>query len=79
METSENSLALTGMFVLHVVHTMTEPPLLVCNLSCQWVILASLWVSIVLYFSDNSLSQGFFYIYNRLKKWYYLFQRRFWK
>lgn len=70
-------LALTDLSVLRVVHTMAEPPLLICGLSWQWAVLAGLWGSIVLYFNDNSLSQGFFLICRRLKTLYYLIRRKF--
>jgi hypothetical protein len=70
-------LALTNLSVLPVVLAMAKPFLLSGDLSWQWAVFAGLWVSIVLYFSDNSLSQGFFFIYSRLKKWCWLIYRRF--
>ena len=72
-------LELINLFVLRGVHTTAELPSFVSHLSWQRITLAGLWISIVLYFSDNSLNQGFFYMYNRLKKWYCHIRRRFWK
>jgi hypothetical protein len=72
-------LELINPLVLGVVHNTAVPPLLICGLSWQWAVLAGLWVSIVLYFSDNSLSQGFFLICRRLKTLYCLIRRKFQK
>lgn len=69
-------LALTDPLVLRVV-----PPNMAALhlLSWQWLTFAGIWVFTVLYFSDNSLTQGFFYIYNQLIKWSCIIIRRLWK
>jgi hypothetical protein len=69
-------LVLTDLLVLRVVPTTAELPLLVYHFSWQGVTLAGLWIFIVLYFSDSSLTQGFIYIYGRLRKWYGLIHQR---
>jgi hypothetical protein len=67
----------TNALVLRMVHTLAELHFPVANLSWQRAIVASLWVCIVLYFSDHSLTQGFFYIYRCLKRFYALIRGKF--
>ena len=67
----------TDLLVLRVAHFMAELPQLIYGLPWPWAILAGIWVCIVLYFSDNSLTQGFLFLYDRLMKLYQFVRSRF--